>query len=155
MSCLRTRFWYQFPWRDRHLVDRHQNSTPLESVSFFSVRAQSLSGVWHCDPMDCNPPGSSVRGIFQVRMLEWAAIFSSRDLPNPGIEPASPASTALVGRFFTTEPPGKADNSTCYHLRLLGVCSSNSEFANKQKGEFRRKIETSSSSRKINAFSCF
>ena len=33
---------------------------------------------------------------------------SPGDLTNPGIEPASAAS-ALVGRFFTTEPPGKPD----------------------------------------------
>ena len=26
------------------------------------------------DPMDCSPPGSSVHGIFQVRVLEWGAI---------------------------------------------------------------------------------
>ena len=32
-----------------------------------------------CDPMDCSLPGSSVCGIFQARMLEWIAIFSSRD----------------------------------------------------------------------------
>ena len=32
-----------------------------------------------CDPMDCSPPGSSVHGIFQARLLEWVAIsFSSR-----------------------------------------------------------------------------
>ena len=31
-----------------------------------------------CDTMDCNPPGSSVHGILQARMLEWVAIsFSS------------------------------------------------------------------------------
>ena len=58
-----------------------------------------------CDPMDCSPPGSSVHGILKARILEWVAIFSSRDLPNPGIELASPA---LAGRFFTTQPPGKA-----------------------------------------------
>ena len=29
------------------------------------------------DPMDCSPPGSSVRGIFQVRVLEWGAIAFS------------------------------------------------------------------------------
>ena len=29
------------------------------------------------------------------------------DLPDPGIKPLSPASSALAGRFFTTEPPGK------------------------------------------------
>ena len=44
-----------------------------------------------CDPMDYSPPGSSVHGIFQARVLEWVAIFSSRDLPNPGIKPGSPA----------------------------------------------------------------
>ena len=30
-----------------------------------------------CDPMDYNPPGSSVHGIFQARILEWVAISSS------------------------------------------------------------------------------
>ena len=40
-----------------------------------------------------------VHGIFQARILEWIAISYSRDLPNPGIEPASPA---LAGGFFVT-----------------------------------------------------
>ena len=31
-----------------------------------------------CDPMDCSPPGSSVHGVFQARVLEWGAIASSR-----------------------------------------------------------------------------
>ena len=30
-----------------------------------------------CDPMDCSPPGSSVHGIFQARVLEWGAISFS------------------------------------------------------------------------------
>ena len=30
------------------------------------------------DPMDCNPPGSSVHGIFQAKVLEWVAISFSR-----------------------------------------------------------------------------
>ena len=30
-----------------------------------------------CDRVDCSPPGSSVPGIFQVRILEWVAISSS------------------------------------------------------------------------------
>ena len=30
-----------------------------------------------CDPMDCNPPASSVRGILQARVLEWVAIYFS------------------------------------------------------------------------------
>ena len=37
-----------------------------------------------CDPMDCSPPGSSVHGIFQARVLEWCAIaFSSMALVSP------------------------------------------------------------------------
>ena len=33
------------------------------------------------DPMDCSPPGSSVHGIFQARVLEWvASAFSSKSL---------------------------------------------------------------------------
>ena len=31
-----------------------------------------------CDPMDCNPPGSSFHGILQARTLEWVAISFSR-----------------------------------------------------------------------------
>ena len=32
------------------------------------------------DPVDCSPPGSSVHGIFQARVLEWGAIAFSRIL---------------------------------------------------------------------------
>ena len=31
-----------------------------------------------CDPMDCSPPGSSVHGTLQARVLEWVAMASSR-----------------------------------------------------------------------------
>ena len=34
-----------------------------------------------CDPMDCSPPGSSVHGIFQARVLEWVAIAFSKSNP--------------------------------------------------------------------------
>ena len=57
-----------------------------------------------CDPMDCSPPGSSIHGIFQVRILEWLAISFSRDLPHPGIELASPT---LQADSLPTEPQGK------------------------------------------------
>ena len=38
-----------------------------------------------CDPMDCSLPGSSVRGIFQARILEYS-FPSPGDLPDPGIK---------------------------------------------------------------------
>ena len=37
-----------------------------------------------CDPMDCNPPASSVHGILQARILEWVAMPSSRGSSQPG-----------------------------------------------------------------------
>ena len=42
-----------------------------------------------CNPMNCNPPGSSVHGILPARILKWGAISSSRDFPDLGIEPVS------------------------------------------------------------------
>ena len=57
-----------------------------------------------CDPMGCSLPRSSVRGILQARILEWVAFPSPGDLPNPGIEPRSPA---LQADALPSEPPGK------------------------------------------------
>ena len=45
--------------------------------------------------MDCSPPGSSVHGILQARLLEWVTLPCSRDLPDPGIEPEYPVTPAL------------------------------------------------------------
>ena len=33
-----------------------------------------------CNPMDCSPPGNSVQGIFQSRILEWVVISFSRGI---------------------------------------------------------------------------
>ena len=46
-----------------------------------------FSHIWLCDPVDGSPPGSSIRGILQARIVEWVAKPSSGDLPDPGIEP--------------------------------------------------------------------
>jgi len=54
--------------------------------------------------MDYSPPVSSVHGILQARILEWVAIRFSRDLPNPGIKPRSPA---LQADSLLSEPSGK------------------------------------------------
>ena len=63
-----------------------------------------FSCVWLCNPLDCNPPGSSVHGILQARILEWVAMPSSSD-PFPPRDRA--LVSCIVGRFFTTEPAGK------------------------------------------------
>ena len=49
--------------------------------------------------MDCSLPGYSVHGILQARILEWVAISSLEDLPDPGIESTS---SVLADKFFTS-----------------------------------------------------
>ena len=43
-----------------------------------------------CDPTDCSPPGSSVHGVLQTRILEWAAMCFSRGSSRPGLEAGLP-----------------------------------------------------------------
>ena len=70
-----------FEWVALHCFGCSINIWWKISVPFF------LSCVWVlvtqlcptlCDPVDCSPPGSSVHGIFQPRILAWFAIFFSR-----------------------------------------------------------------------------
>ena len=51
-----------------------------------------------CSPVDCRPPGSSIHGISQARILEWVAMPSSRvsSRPRDGTQVSHTA-----GRFFT------------------------------------------------------
>ena len=73
-----------------------------------------------CDPMDCSPPGSSVRGLLQARILEWVAMPSSRGSSNPGIEPTSPETPELQEDFCPWDSPGKNTGVGC-HALLQGI----------------------------------
>ena len=55
----------------------------------------------YLDPRDRSPPGSSVSGILQARILEWAALPFSRGSSHP--QELNPYRVL----FFTTEPPVK------------------------------------------------
>ena len=59
-----------------------------------------------CNPIDCSPPGSSVHGISQVRILEWVAISFSR-------ESSCPRDQTQV----STSPAFQADYLPLSHLR--------------------------------------
>ena len=57
--------------------------SPLAMLSLSLPLQQAMCSVAQarptlCDPMNCSPPGSSVHGIFQARILKWAAISYSR-----------------------------------------------------------------------------
>ena len=51
-----------------------------------------------CDTMDCSPPGSSVHGILQARILEWVTIPFSRGSSPPRDQTQV---SHIAGRFFT------------------------------------------------------
>ena len=58
--------------------------SPLQSTKVITasvLATQSYPTL--CDPVDCSPPGSSVRGILQARILEWVAISFSRGSSQP------------------------------------------------------------------------
>ena len=71
-----------------------------------NVVCHVLSYVRLCNPMDCSPPGSSVHGIFQARILEGVATPSSKGSSHPGFE--HPVSPALQADSLSTEPLGKS-----------------------------------------------
>ena len=86
------------------------NKTPISPLWLWrSFRNWGREGKWSevtqscltlCDPVDCSPPGSSVHGILQARILEWVAISFSRGSSQPG-------SPALQADALSSEPPGK------------------------------------------------
>ena len=65
------------------------------------VRVRVLVAQWRptpCNPTDCSPPGSSVRGILQTWILEWVAMPSSRQSSWPRNRTQIPG---IAGRFST------------------------------------------------------
>ena len=74
--------------------------------------AQSCPTLW--TPRPVAPPGSSVHGILQARILEWLPFPPSGGLLIPGIELALLAFPALAGGFFTNcatwDVPGNWDS---------------------------------------------
>ena len=80
------------------------------------------------DPVDYSPPGSSVHGISQARILEWVAI----SFPGGSSWPWDWIGVScLAGGFFTTEPPGKprpllqsfVTNMTHLHYISASLCT--------------------------------
>ena len=74
--------------------------------------SQQLQQCLTCDPMDCSPPGSSVHGLCQARILEWVAMPSSRGSSQARDRTRSLTSSALAGGFFTTSSSWEAHSST-------------------------------------------
>ena len=85
------------------------HSLQIMCLSWFSLSVcpQSLRHVWlFATPMDYNPPGSSVHGIPQARILEWVATSSSRG----SFWPRDGTHVSYINRwiFFLTPAPREA-----------------------------------------------
>ena len=62
-----------------------------------------------CDPKDYSPPGSSIHGILQARILEWVAMPVLRGSSNPRFWTCASCMPFIAGRFFTAELLGKPE----------------------------------------------
>ena len=84
-------------WREEHSLpgswpqpvmkpqeQQHNHSSEAKKIVLVCVCVRNhFSCVRLCDPMDWGPPGSSVHGTLQARILEWLAISSSRGYSRP------------------------------------------------------------------------
>ena len=68
-----------------------------------------------CDPLDYSPPGSSVHGIFQARILEWVAISYSRESSWPRYWTYGSYDSWIAGKFFTLLSHWKIKSSPHRH----------------------------------------
>ena len=71
------------------------------------------------NPMDCGPPGSSIHGIFQARVLEWVAISFSRGSSPPRDRTQV---SALQTDALPSEPPGKPYMQLAAAAKSLQSC---------------------------------
>jgi len=89
----------------QHTFDRATNRTIILKVLGRGLITQSSLTLW--DPTDCNPPGSSVHGIFQARILELVATSSFRASSWPRDQTCVFCISFTAGRFFTHRAIGE------------------------------------------------
>ena len=77
-----------------------------------SVHSHPTCSNFLCGCSDCSPPSSSVHGIFQVRILEWVTISSSRGYSWPRDWTQFSCVFCIAGRFFMAEPLILASENT-------------------------------------------
>ena len=105
---------------DFHCVLKIQYRFSTSNACMLIVHAKSLQSCpTLCNPMECSSPDSSVHGILQARILEWAACPSPRDLPDPGIKPHLLYLLHWQVGSLPLAPPEKPNMSnTCYRKSI-------------------------------------
>ena len=86
----------------------------LQCMKVKSERGVAQSCLTLRDPMDCSPPGSSVHGIFQARVLEWVP------LPSPSLVNRKRQIKTTMIYYFTSIRVAKI--KTTYHTKYCEGC---------------------------------
>ena len=93
---------------------------PIQVVHVLVCAKSLQSHLTLCNPVDHSPPGSSVRGNLQARILEWIAVPSFRRSSQPRDQTyVFYTPTALAGQFFTTSTTGEAQYWTYQYFNIL------------------------------------
>ena len=92
-------------------ISAHSTFTSAASNQNMHVCLIAQSCPTLCDPKDCSPPGSSVHGILQARILEWVAIYSPRESSQPRDQTCI---SYITSKFFTTELQRKPHSGNIY-----------------------------------------
>ena len=93
--CFYYRNFQVYTKQQKQVYELPQTITHLQQLSTLCLSIYTMSLVQQvgvlvvqscltlCDPMDCSPPGLSIPGVFQARILEWVAISFSRRSSGP------------------------------------------------------------------------
>ena len=91
-----------FSWLHSSLLVSADSHPIMQMYQLNRSPVCAFSRIWlFCDLVDCSPPGSSVHGIYQARILEWVAISFSRG--SSWLRDRTWVS-CITGRFFTAQP---------------------------------------------------
>ena len=138
MGFPRKEYWSGLPFLppgdlpNPYLLHWQADCLPLHHLGNPVIAAQSCLTL--CDTMDCSPPGSSVHGILQARLLELVAISFSRGKPRPRHKSRLLLEEIRMAKFEI--PTSKLNNSVI----LENLTSVGQSFLNCKIGSFISKV---------------
>ena len=110
------KLWFAKPFYGLwHLIGEVQPGDPLMLTLRFQFSSVAQSCPTLCDSMECRPPGSSVHGISQTRILEWVGMPSSRGFSWPRDQTCIFCVSCIAD---DTELPGKPCGPVLTHCKL-------------------------------------
>ena len=103
LALMKAVFFFFFSFHT--YLDLQRSLTSLHELHEVSDKNVYVCAQWCltlCNPMDCSLPGSSVHGIFQVRILEWVTISFSKGSSQPRNRTSVSCVSCIGTRGFLT-----------------------------------------------------